>query len=65
MCSLNTVFSLDGQSFLATARLTNMNYTEALSDPNSDAYKEFCRSVINEVRWIPYLSKHMIKNVST
>jgi len=43
------VFSLDGQSFLATARLSNMNYTNALSDPDSDAYKEFCISVINEV----------------
>ncbi|XP_056127525.1 uromodulin-like 1 [Rhinichthys klamathensis goyatoka] len=39
----------DGQSLLATARLTNMNYTKALSDPNSDAYKEFCRSVIVEI----------------
>jgi len=43
------VFSLDGQSFLATARLSNMNYTNALSDPDSGAYKEFCISVINEV----------------
>lgn len=46
---LNTVLSLDGQSLLAGVRLTNVEYTEALSDPNSDAYKEFCRNVINEV----------------
>ncbi|XP_077098464.1 uromodulin-like 1 [Siphateles boraxobius] len=39
----------DGQVLLATARFTNMNYTKALSDPNSDAYKEFCRSVIDEI----------------
>ncbi len=40
---------LDGQSLGATARLIGVNYTEALKDPNSDEYKKFCDSVINEV----------------
>uniref|UniRef100_UPI003D9EAECB uromodulin-like 1 isoform 1 precursor n=1 Tax=Danio rerio TaxID=7955 RepID=UPI003D9EAECB len=40
----------DGQLLGATVRLTNVMYTEALSDPNSAAYKEFCDSFINETR---------------
>ncbi|XP_051763823.1 uromodulin-like 1 isoform X1 [Ctenopharyngodon idella] len=39
----------DGQLLLAAVRLTNVEYTEALSDPNSAAYKEFCRNVTNEI----------------
>ncbi|XP_026128824.1 uromodulin-like 1 [Carassius auratus] len=45
----------DGQSLGATARLKGVNYTEALKDPTSDEYKEFCDSVINEI--LLYLSQ--------
>ncbi|XP_058646209.1 uromodulin-like 1 [Onychostoma macrolepis] len=38
----------DGQSLGATARLKGVNYTEALKNPNSDEYKAFCDSVMNE-----------------
>ncbi|XP_016133722.1 uromodulin-like 1 [Sinocyclocheilus grahami] len=39
----------DGQSLGATARLKGRNYTEAMKDPASNEYKEFCDSVINEI----------------
>ncbi|XP_043105776.1 uromodulin-like 1 [Puntigrus tetrazona] len=39
----------DGLSLGASARLKGVNYTEAMKDPNSDEYKKFCNSVINEI----------------
>ncbi|XP_067255339.1 uromodulin-like 1 [Chanodichthys erythropterus] len=43
----------DGHLLLAAVRLTNVEYTVALSDPYSDAYKEFCRNVTNEILLSP------------
>ncbi|XP_051540914.1 uromodulin-like 1 [Myxocyprinus asiaticus] len=39
----------DGQTLRATARLTNMVFTQNLSDPTSDQYKAFCANVIQEI----------------
>ncbi|TRY99748.1 hypothetical protein DNTS_033613 [Danionella cerebrum] len=49
-CLLDFVICLDGLVLGASVRLTNVNYTESMSDPKSDAYKEFCERFINELR---------------
>lgn len=40
---------VDGETIIATARLTSVAYEQYMSDPNSEDYKKFCESVINEV----------------
>ncbi|KAI7793782.1 putative uromodulin-like 1, partial [Triplophysa rosa] len=39
----------DGEMIIATARLTSMTYEQYMSDPNSEDFKKFCESVIEEI----------------
>ncbi|XP_056592036.1 uromodulin-like 1 [Triplophysa dalaica] len=42
-------YCCDGETIIATARLTSVTYEQYMSDPNSEDYKKFCESIIEEI----------------
>ncbi|KAA0704071.1 Uromodulin-like 1 [Triplophysa tibetana] len=49
LCIAPKVTTTDGETIIATARLTSVTYKQYMSDPNSEDYKKFCESVIEEI----------------
>lgn len=52
---------VDAQTLEAVARITNVNFTEALLNPNSEEYKIFSEKVRNEVQTVYVENRSLCK----
>lgn len=49
-CCIAFFLTADAQTLKAVARITNLNFTDALLDPNSEEYKMLSEKIRNEVQ---------------